>query len=195
MNASLRNNFWIGVILIVVGAVALAGNLGWLSTLGNLPGFVLFAAIAAFAFTRRRDGFGWWIVSAVFSGLALATILPNPWDDFALLGLLGSGFLLTYRDNPARWWAVIPGGVLLSLALTALVEGSTSAGTSGAVFLGGMALTFFALTRLPLRPQPWGIFPAAALGLLAILSLTAAMSWLIPAGLILAGVVLLLTQR
>jgi hypothetical protein len=85
--------------------------------------------------------------------------------------------------------------VLLSLALTALVEGSTSAGTSGAVFLGGMALTFFALTRLPLRPQPWGIFPAAALGLLAILSLTAAMSWLIPAGLILAGVVLLLTQR
>lgn len=195
MNATSRNNLWIGVLLIAIGALALAGNLGWLANLGSLPGFVLFAAIAAVTFSRRRDGFGWWIATAVFTGLALATVLPNPWDGFAFLGSLGSAFVLTYRDNQERWWALIPGGVLLTLALTALIEGSTAAGTAGSVFFGGMALTFFALTRLPLRPQPWGIFPAAALALLAVVALTSAMSLLIPAGLIVAGVVLLLTRR
>ena len=110
----------------------------------------------------------------------------------AFLGSLGLVFWLAWREDEHRWWALIPAGTLLSLALTALVDGTRmGAAASGSVFLLGLAATFFALTRLRVEPQGWAIFPAGALALLAVVSASTAGGWLFPLVFIAAGVYLL----
>ena len=184
-----------GLVLIGIGLLGLFGSFGWLRGLSGLVGTALFGAAAYFAYLQgRHTGALLWRAAAFpLAGLAIASIAPGGLGGFAFLGAFGLAFLLVYRDDAARWWAVIPGGVLLSLAFTALVDGATrSAGVGGAVFLFGLAATFFVLTRLPRHAQSWGIYPAAVLAVLAVVSLTTSGSWIVPLALIAAGAWMLL---
>jgi len=184
-----------GLILIGIGVLGLLGAFGWLGGLGGLPGLVLFGAAAYFAHLQGRNtGSRFWRL-AVFplAGLAIASIAPEPLGGFAFLGSIGLAFALVYRENADRWWAIIPAGTLFSLAVTALVDGMTrNAGAGGAVFLFGLAATFFVLTRLPRHAQGWAIFPAGALAVLAVVALTTSGGWIVPVLLIAAGAWMLL---
>lgn len=184
-----------GLILILIGVLGLFGSLGWFGGLGGLPGAVLFGAAAYFAYLQgRHTGSRFWRL-AVFplAGLAIASIAPDPFGGFAFLGSLGLAFALVYREDGNQWWAVIPAGTLLSLAVTALVDGMTrNAGAGGAVFLFGLAATFFVLTRLPRHAQGWAIFPAAVLAVLAIVALTTSGGWIVPVLFIAVGAWMLL---
>jgi hypothetical protein len=184
-------------LLIALGVWGVAQSFGWLSGLGGLPAVLLFGTLA-FLLVRvgtSRGEWGWTFAAFPLIGLALASIVPSGLDGFAFLGSIGVGFAYVYRLNPGRWWAVIPAGVLWSLALTALLDArGMGAPSSGAVLMFGLALTFFLLTRLPQRPQAWGIFPAIVLLVLGVVSLTTAASWLLPLALIGIGVGLLLQR-
>jgi len=184
-----------GLILIGIGVLGLFGTLGWLGGLGGLPGLVLFGAAAYFAHLQgRQTGSRFWRL-AVFplAGLAIASIAPEPLGGFAFLGSIGLAFALVYREDANQWWAVIPAGTLFALAVTALIDGTTrNAGAGGAVFLFGLAATFFVLTRLPRHPQGWAIFPAAVLAVLAVVALTTSGGWIVPVLLIAAGAWMLL---
>lgn len=94
------------------------------------------------------------------------------WGGSLFLGALGIGFAAVYLRDHGRWWAIIPTGVMLTLALPA-VGGATEAGArvSGALFFVGLAVTFVLVAVLPGGPgrRRWAWIPAAALAVLAVL--------------------------
>jgi hypothetical protein len=184
-----------GLILIGIGLLGLLGTLGWFGGPRGLPGALLFGAVAYFAHIRgTRTGSRLWRLAAYpLAGLAIAAIAPGSLGGFAFLGSIGLAFALVYRENPEQWWAVIPAGALFSLAATALVDGMTRGpNAGGSIFFLGLAATFFVLTRLPRHPQSWGIYPAAALAVLAIVGPASGGGWTVPLLLIAIGAWLLL---
>jgi hypothetical protein len=179
-----------GLVLIAIGILGLFGTFGWLRGLGGFVGAILFGAAAYFAFLQGRHTgkLMWYAAAFPLAGLAIASIAPGSLGGFAFLGSIGAAFVLAWRDDVRRWWAVIPAGTLFSLAATALVDGTArGAAAGGSVFLFGLAATFFVLTRLPVHPQPWGIFPAGVLAVLAFVTLTTSGGWLVPVLLIAVG--------
>lgn len=89
-----------------------------------------------------------------------------------LLGGLGLVFLYVYASNRGNWWALIPGLILLDLALVvalALTRASLAEAWGGPLVLGGIGLSFWAvyLTR---REQWWAIIPGGVLLTLAVVA-------------------------
>jgi hypothetical protein len=117
----------------------------------------------------------------------------------------GLSFVWLYwrdRGEPGEhWWPLIPGGVLLSLAIVALMstvwEGESAA--LGAVFLFGVAATFavLSLIRTPHGRMIWALITAGVFGLLAFVVLIAftSASVSVPAvALVLVGFIVLYRQ-
>ncbi len=181
------------IALIVVGVLGLLSSLGVLDGMGGLFGLMLFGAAAVFAAAqgRRSNSFWWRAVAYPLAGLAIASVAPTAIGGAAFLGSLGLAFGLVWRENERRWWAVIPAGTLLSLGLTALIDGVTRGDTAGVVFLLGLAATFYVLTRLTVEPQAWAIYPAIGLALLAVMTATVSGGWLLPLAFIAIGAYLL----
>lgn len=181
------------IALIVVGLLGLLSSFGVLGGMGGLFGLLLFGAAAVFAATQgRRTGSFWWRAAAYpLAGLAIASVAPTAIGGAAFLGSLGLAFGLAWREDERRWWALIPAGTLLSLGLTALIDGVTRGDTAGVVFLLGLAATFYVLTRLTVEPQAWAIYPAVGLALLAVMTATVSGGWLLPLAFIAVGVYLL----
>jgi hypothetical protein len=106
------------------------------------------------------------------------------------LGLLGLSFWLIYITHRDNWWAIIPGGVLLTLAGVTLIP-DNSVLMGGAFFLG-MAVTFGLVYILP-KPAgklKWALYPAGilfALGVLTTLGATDLLTYIWPVALLIAG--------
>jgi hypothetical protein len=197
---TLKQNNLIGLILIIVGGLALLGNFG---LLGGVPAlFFSFAMGAAGVYLIRyhlskHSQFWASIVGFALLGLAFAA-LSGRWDGFYFLGLLGGGFATTYwveRKNGAQrkhWWAVIPAGVLWTLAGVVALENLFPRWDESTLFFAGLAATFgylFAYER-----QRWAVFPAVALLIVGVLSLSFTGGWVFPALLIATGVYALKRQ-
>lgn len=182
-----------GLILIVLGVLGLFGTLGVLKGIGGFFGALLFGGLAYFAYVegRRRQSLALRLAALPLAGLAIATLAPGGVGGAAFLASIGAAFGVVWYLDDRRWWALIPAGTLLSLAVVAFLDASLG-GSHGAIFLLGLAATFFALTRLRVEAQPWAIFPAAALAVLALLSITTGGRWLVPLVLIAIGGFLLL---
>jgi hypothetical protein len=184
---SLKQNNLIGLVLVVVGGLALLGNFG---LLGGLPTIFFSVAMggAGIYFIRyhlaNRKHFWASIVGFTLIGLAFAAI-GGDLAGFYFLGLLGAGFIMTYLQNHKQWWAVIPGGVLLTLASIVAVEEIFPRWDEGTLFFAGLAATFGYLFAY--AGQRWAIYPAAALLAVGVLSLSFTGGWVFPALLIAAG--------
>jgi hypothetical protein len=81
------------------------------------------------------------------------------------LGALALGFWSIFLSNRALWWAIIPGGVLGTLAL---ITGSTvyiDSAWLGALFFAGFAATFGLVYLLAPAEQPrrWALYPAGVM--------------------------------
>lgn len=76
-----------------------------------------------------------------------------------------------YLRDHRRWWAIIPAGVMLTLALPAVGASEAGARASGALFFAGLALTFVLVPILPGGPgrRRWAWIPAGALAVLTVL--------------------------
>ncbi len=194
MNLADRNkNNTAAMVLIAIGVLALLGTLGVFKFVGSLLGALLFGGLAYFAYVegRRRGSAAWQLAAYPLAGLAIASIAPWRLGSGAFLAALGLAFAVYWREDRTRWWALIPAGTLASLGLVSFFEAMFGP-SSGWLFLTGLALTFYALTRLEVDPQPWAIWPAAGLGLIALLSIVDGGSWLFPLALVVVGVYLLL---
>ena len=132
---------------------------------------------------RDRTRFLWVIPGGALLGLGLGAWLGGNFGSVSFLGLTGLGFLLAYALRPSEWWALIPGGVLLTLALVALLD------AAWLLFLG-FAATFGVLFALGHR---WALWPA--LGLLVPLAfwegVGEALGYLFPLALVFLGAWLL----
>jgi len=195
---------------IVIGSLLiLAGGLGFLQAFGFLRnasdifwGLVFLAAGAVFLF-MFAGGFAsgqWWaaIPGLVLAGIGVLILLPDSLDDLGgavFLGAIGLSFWLVYLSGRERWWAIIPGGVMITLAGVTLTDTLFRGGDAGGgVFFIGLALTFLLVALL--AGMRWAYWPAGALGVMGIFlffqSQVYLFSYIAAAALIGAGVLIIL---
>ncbi len=177
-----------GGLLIVAGALFLLQELDFVLNAWELIMATLFAlAGVVFLVAYWSDRSQWW---PLIPGLALLSLgalilvdsfLPGiPWSGAIFLGGIALAFWLIYLLNRENWWAVIPGGVLLTLAVVAGVDPYVGGDAGGGIFFFGLGLTFVLVGLLPSSqgPMRWAFIPAAALLLMAIFLLTPLTPWL-----------------
>ncbi len=161
-----------GVVLILAGILSLLQITGWVS-IGSQLHPVVFATAFSLSgllflgtlINRRQD---WWVLfpGMALCGLAIIITLDAfapqmEWMSGAIfLGMLALSFWLVYATNRHLWWAVIPGGVLTTLAVVTLSD-HLSIMNGGTIFFLGMAATFALLYFL--SRQTWAWIPAVVL--------------------------------
>ncbi len=195
------------ILLIVAGALLLLQNFGVLGIVVALIWALILAAgglVFLYLFMTERTQYWWGVIPGLgLLGLAALIVLdeffPRIGGDLGgmiFLGGLGLAFCALYFQKREQWWAIIPGGALLTLAvLDALSSGFEGDEIGGILFLG-LGLTFGVLYFLPTPHgrMKWAIFPAAALlvmGLLITVAAIGAFQYLAALALILVGLILL----
>jgi hypothetical protein len=140
----------------------------------------------------------WWaaIPGVILVGLGtvtgLALLVPNLQDEIPgaiFLGSIGIAFLLVYLVARQNWWAIIPAGVMLSLAVTTFVS-PFNGQVAGGVFLIGLAITFALLWWIPSIKMTWAWIPALVLAVVGVFVAASGVAWdyIWPAALIIVGV-------
>ncbi len=174
----------LGVVLVLLGGLALLQNFGQVHYEGTLWGIVfglIFGGAGAgflVPFFQDRKN-NWWAVipGLTLLGLGVMIVLgamnfqPEEFLATIFLGCIGASFLLVYFADRTRWWAIIPGGVMVSVAALVLTQSSES--WSVMILFGGMAVTF-ALVALLVgpgeKPRTWAWYPAGVMGALAVIT-------------------------
>ena len=182
MNVNRSGLFW-GVLLIGAGVVALAQQMGYIDQFTDPRVWIgIFTAVSVLAFINyalsRWQQWGWLFPAGVFGGLALTiTLATNNVDSAAVATPLFVGLIIPFAaayltDQAHNWWALIPGGVMLFLALTTLLVDSAGGEWVGALFLFMIAISFL-LVYLNNRTRLWALIVAYATGILGIAPLMA----------------------
>lgn len=189
-----------GVLLIAAGVVFLLANLemitiSWEMVIGPL----LAAGGLIFLVVFITDTEEWWalIPGFVLVGLGINTFMGQwfgtPYgrvSSAVFLGFVGLPFLAIYFFHNRHWWAIIPGGVLITMAAVSLVPDTTS--LEGGLFFLGLALTFGLVYILP-KPAgklKWALYPAGILlllGLFMMLGATNLLGYIGPLVLLILG--------
>ncbi|MDW7991827.1 MAG: hypothetical protein RMK65_06775 [Anaerolineae bacterium] len=193
----LQRRIIVGILLILAGALLLLERVGvvppGIDPFGTLLGL---GGGAAFLYVFLRNPRAqWWAAIPAFTllGLGTAGFLPERLDGVAFLGGIGLAFWVIYLTNPQHWWAIIPGGVLWTLAATSGLSEAMGQADTGSILFLGLGLTFLLVALLARRN--WGYIPAVLLLLLAgvlRLGLVGILDWLWIGTLFLAGLVLVL---
>jgi hypothetical protein len=195
-----------GVLLIAGGVLFLLDSLGIVAVGAILwPALFGIASLVFLFIFATAPQSNWWaaIPGFVLLGLTgtialdqLAPDVAGEWGGALFLGGIALAFWVIYLVNRDQWWAVIPGGVLLTLALVAGLSPVLEGVEMGGVFFFGLGLTFALLALLP-TPEgrlTWAIIPAIVLLVMGVL-ITAAAAQLInyvwPVALVLGGLYLL----
>jgi len=171
-----------GILLIGGGILILLQNLGFVPQGLELFWALVFAAAAVlFLIPFVAAAANWWAAIPGFALLGLAALLGygilapaarNDWGGSLFLGMLGLGFVAVYVRQPHHWWALIPGGVLVTLAAVAGLDNLGLAHLGGTVFSFGLGMTFALLAVVPgpAANRRWPLYPALALFVLALIT-------------------------
>jgi hypothetical protein len=176
MNINRASLFW-GVLLIGGGILALADQLGYIEDLSPTLWIFAFAAISLLGFVSYAMSgwtqWGWLFPAGVCGGLALViTFATNNVDTAVVASPLFFGLLIPFAaayfmDRRRNWWALIPGGVMLFLALTTLLVDTVGGEWVGAMFLLLVGLVFLAV-YFNNRTYTWALLVAYIFGVLSI---------------------------
>jgi hypothetical protein len=176
MNINRSGLFW-GVLLIGAGLLALAEQMGYTDRFYPQIWIIVFAVISLFGLVSYAlsgwKQWGWLFPAGVFGGLAVIVALAEANVDSAAVGSpLFFGLLIPFvaaylTDRARNWWALIPGGVMLFLALTTLLVDSVGGEWVGALFLLLIGLTFLFI-YLNNRTRIWALIVAYVFGVLSI---------------------------
>ncbi len=195
-----------GLLLVLLGALLLLQNLGVLP-FWTIIWIVLFAAGGiAFLYTFFTDQEKWWalIPGFVLLGISALILLGEffPAAEEAIGGplfliALSASFWIVYLVHREHWWAVIPGGVLLSVAVVAALENVETGFDTGGIVLLGIGLTFLLLSMVPTDEERmrWPLIPGGILliiGIVVMAEEVAVLQYVWPAALILGGLYLVL---
>lgn len=172
-----RSGLLWGILLIGAGALALAEQMGALQRFPHQVWAWAFALISLLGFVSYGlsgwKQWGWLFPAGVFGGLAVMVgLLTANIDSPAVALSLFVGLLIPFvaaylTDRSRNWWALIPGGVMLFLALTTLLVDSAGGEWVGSLFLFMIALSFF-MVYTSNRTRTWALLVAyitAVLGL------------------------------
>jgi hypothetical protein len=134
--------FW-GLVLILGGVLFLLQNLEVFQGGDLFWGVSLAVAGLLFLGVFFGDRQQWWalvpgmVLLAVGSLILLTSFVPG-FDEamggLLILGGIGLGFIFVYLANRANWWALIPGGVLITLAVVSGLDQVVADGATGGIF-------------------------------------------------------------
>lgn len=199
----MNRRLFLGIFFLLVGLAALFSNLGYLSMEKYLWPGILVGGGLIFIFVFLASRSNWWaaIPGCVLMAIGLTSALP--WIAPGLEARMGGpvvlagislGFWLVYLRTPGNWWAIIPAGVMLTVASMTLISTESGLETAGIFFIG-LGLTFALVALLPgasLR-MGWPWIPAGILLLMGFLFISSASklaSLVLPGAMILGGLVL-----
>jgi hypothetical protein len=204
MTRSYSRLLW-GLLLVGLGALLLLQNLNLVPMQNSVWGVIWAGAFGVagivFLVMFLQDRLQWW---AIIPGLtllgigliiALSVLFPQGvggWIGGVFLGMIGLAFWIVYFTNREYWWAIIPGGTLVTLGLVAGATALWGGVELGGLFFVGLGLTFLLVAVLP-TPQgqmKWAYIPATvllAMGALIWLAATSLIQYLWPLALIVAG--------
>lgn len=197
----------LSLLLIITGVVFLLDSLELVEIGALLWAAVFLVGGLVFLLVFVLDREEWWALIPGFVLLSLGVLvgasellpgLEGGWMGAFFLGGLGLAFLAVFLARRDFWWAIIPGGALLTLALVAGLADTLAGELVGGILFLGLALTFGVLSLVP-TPEgrmKWALIPAAILLVLALIVFastgSALFTYLWPAALILAGLYLLI---
>jgi hypothetical protein len=189
MKVNRSSLFW-GILLIGGGALALAQQMGYLDQMPDSIWMWVFAFVSLVAFlSYALSGFkewGWLFPAGVFGGLAVIVGLAvSGFDNAAIGSPLFFGLLLPFAaaymsDRVKNWWALIPGGVMLFLALVTLLADTVGGEWIGTVFLFMIGLSFF-VVYWSNRTRWWALLVAYIMFVLSIAPAMASFGGDVPA--------------
>lgn len=163
---------WLGIGLIVIGVLILMDEFRWFYFREELIVAVAFALCGvALLSSYSRDKMVWKLICGLiglFVGFVIflehSRIVTDDYLGGVILWLLAGGFLTVYMRNSKLWWAVIPGGILLTLGAMVMLEETfwRFRYYSESFFFLGAALTFAYLykIRTPENKLNWAKWPA-----------------------------------
>ncbi|MCL4560245.1 MAG: hypothetical protein M1281_06500 [Chloroflexi bacterium] len=206
------SNHWLwGGLLVLVGIILLGQNLAIFRSefISFVWGVILGAAGLVFLSVVIADRRQWWaaipglILVYLAALIILGQFLPAQITRFGgsfFLAAIGISFWIVYFLNFANWWAIIPGGVLLTLAVVSLIENAVTGLASGGIFFLGLGLTFalLSIVNTPNGKMRWPLIPAGillAIGLLISLAASSILNYIWPIVLILIGLYLLFFRK
>jgi hypothetical protein len=161
-----------------------------------------------FLYVYLADRANWWALIpgiilldlAVVVALSLTRLaLLEDWAGPLVLGGIGLSFWAVYLARREHWWAIIPGGVLFTLAAVAgmdtVFQRMERRVDTGGVFFVGLGLTFALVGLLPIPRgrMRWAFIPALVLVIMGLFIFAAAeqlLNYLWPVALILFGLYL-----
>ena len=168
-----NNRILWGSLLILAGVLFMAQNFNFIpNAWGIVWGLFFGIAGGVFLFAFSTDRSQWW---TLIPGLALFGLMllilgdaffPRFTDNLGgsiFLGAIGLSFWAVYLIKREAWWAVIPAGILTTLAIVAGVDPFVR--DSGWIFLVGTGLTFALVGVLPTPNgrMTWAFIPAGVL--------------------------------
>ena len=171
MKTSARRIFF-GIALILVGGLFLAQQLLHLPVhvAPVIVAMIFILAGLAFLYVMTGGHENWWaaIPGMVLLGLGILIGCSEFFPSFAsiyggslFLGFIGLAFLVVLFINREAWWAVIPAGVLFSLAIVAGMGRWFNGFATVAFFFLGIGLTFAVVGVMPVgRSEKWPWIPA-----------------------------------
>ena len=181
MKVNKSSLFW-GLLLIIGGGVALAQQFGYLNQLPNSAWMWVFALISLVGLvsylTSGLKEWGWLFPAGIFGGLAVTVALATNHVSSAAVGSpiffgLLMPFLVAYlTDRTRNWWALIPCGIMLFLAMVTLLADNVGGEWIGSLFLFLIALSFF-VVYLNNHARTWALLVAY---IMFVLSIAPAMS-------------------
>jgi len=176
MNVNKSGLFW-GLLLIIGGGVALAQQFGYMDQLPDSAWMWVFALISLVGLVSYLASglkeWGWLFPAGIFGGLAVTVALATNNVDSAAVGSpiffgLLIPFVAAYLTDRARnWWALIPGGIMLFLAMVTLLVDNVGGEWIGSLFLFLIGLSFL-IVYLNNRTRTWALLVAYILGVLSI---------------------------
>lgn len=199
----MNRRLFLGVFFLFVGLAALFSNLGYFSLQKYVWPGLLAGGGLIFLYFFLASKSNWWaaIPGSILLAIGLTSALPwvapgleTRMGGSMVLAGISLGFWLVYLRTPGNWWAIIPAGVMLSVASMTLISTASGLETAGIFFIG-LGLTFALVALLPgasLR-MGWPWIPAGILLLMGFLFISSASklaSLVLPGAMILGGLVL-----
>jgi uncharacterized membrane protein HdeD (DUF308 family) len=195
-----------GSLLIVAGVLFLIQEIFKIQLGSIFWGALLGLAGIFFVLIYINNRLHWWalIPGLTLIGVGLATmvdvLVPGVGDILGglfVLGGIGAGFISVYLSDRRQWWAIIPAGVMITLAAISVLDSLLSDLGSGGLIFFGLGITVAVLALLPSEQgkMRWAWIPAIALVVIGLLITAAAEEMLLylgPAALILGGIFILL---
>ena len=196
----------LGIFLVAGGVLILLQNLDVIPASGIFWGAAFVLGALVFLYVYLADRAHWWALIPGFTLLgiggtiALSELAPAVGEAAGgamVLGGISLGFWVIYLTDIDRWWAVIPAGVMLTLAVVTLADTYGGVIDGGGILFLGLGVTFLLLRLLPTshRKMTWALIPAVVLFVMGLLMSAAALSlvnYVVPAFFILIGAFILL---